>query len=352
MHSDKTPPKRTIRFYEIDLLRFIAALGVVFFHYTFAGEQAGHLPFHFTLSAYTMYGYFGVLLFFMISGFVILMTALHRDWRGFVKSRIVRLYPMYWFAVFLTFVIIYLFGAPQFYVSFKELFWNLSMVQGYLLIPNIDEVYWTLGVEMMFYFHIFILLYTRKIRYIDLYLFGLLMISFVLETYNIKYISIPFFPEYSAYFIAGATAYLAYKKGWSIRYGVLYLLSYLLALYSVSSRTASLEHNYHVAYDMGIVVGILTLFFLLFLAISLDKTRLIRYRFMLYLGVVTYPLYLIHDRIGFVLLQRLSGTADPYLLVATVAVGMVLLAYILHKTVEQPFALLLKRTLDRFWPDR
>ena len=61
---------------EIDLLRFIAALAVVFFHYAFRGYAADDLsilPYP-LLAPLAKYGYLGVELFFMISGFVILTS--------------------------------------------------------------------------------------------------------------------------------------------------------------------------------------------------------------------------------------------------------------------------------------
>ena len=68
---------QTRRVNEIDLLRFVAALAVVFFHYAFRGYAADDrsiMPYP-LLAPIAKYGYLGVELFFLISGFVILMTA-------------------------------------------------------------------------------------------------------------------------------------------------------------------------------------------------------------------------------------------------------------------------------------
>ena len=94
------------RLYEIDLLRITAALAVVCYHYTFSG-YAGHItsiafP---ALSTAKRYGYLGVDMFFVISGFVVLLSAWGRRPHQFVISRIVRLYPAYWVAVTITAVI-------------------------------------------------------------------------------------------------------------------------------------------------------------------------------------------------------------------------------------------------------
>jgi len=62
-------------FFEIDLLRFLAAIAVLFYHYTFAGfeDNPNLVPVEYPfLAEFTRYSYLGVNLFFLISGFVIL----------------------------------------------------------------------------------------------------------------------------------------------------------------------------------------------------------------------------------------------------------------------------------------
>ena len=70
-------PRRRNRVNELDLLRFFAAFSVVLYHYTFRGYAADDMsivPYP-LFAPISKYGYLGVDLFFMISGFVILMTA-------------------------------------------------------------------------------------------------------------------------------------------------------------------------------------------------------------------------------------------------------------------------------------
>nr|WP_275554988.1 acyltransferase family protein [Mixta sp. Marseille-Q2659] len=69
---------KTNRVELIDYLRLIAALGVILFHYTFNGIDNGkissisQIP---ALTQFTKFGYLGVELFFMISGYVIFFSA-------------------------------------------------------------------------------------------------------------------------------------------------------------------------------------------------------------------------------------------------------------------------------------
>lgn len=104
------------RLYEIDLFRFLAALSVVLYHYTFrayAAHDMSSMSFQ-QLGSFFRYGYLGVNLFFMISGFVILLTALNKDLIGFAISRIVRLYPTFWASVTLTAVATLFIGGDRY----------------------------------------------------------------------------------------------------------------------------------------------------------------------------------------------------------------------------------------------
>src|SRR4051812_19156660 len=106
--SSQATTRRRPRLAALDGLRFLAALAVMFFHYTAAEKllwgNPSRLEFP-TMNLLTRYGYLGVQLFFVISGFVILMTAYGRNVEEFVASRFSRLFPAYWVAVLGTFVL-------------------------------------------------------------------------------------------------------------------------------------------------------------------------------------------------------------------------------------------------------
>ena len=73
----------------LDLLRLVAALAVVAFHYLFRGAAAGgYLAEGYPEAApFAIYGYLGVNLFFLISGFVIAWSAQGRSWESFAVAR-------------------------------------------------------------------------------------------------------------------------------------------------------------------------------------------------------------------------------------------------------------------------
>ena len=98
----KTPSK-TSKIGSINTLRFLAAIFVVFYHFAF-------VFYHSTLSYIDIpvlrylfqYGYLGVDLFFIISGFVISLSAEDRNAYGFFKSRISRVYTVFWISAIVT----------------------------------------------------------------------------------------------------------------------------------------------------------------------------------------------------------------------------------------------------------
>jgi peptidoglycan/LPS O-acetylase OafA/YrhL len=84
------------RIYQIDLFRFLAAIAVVLFHYMFRGYVQDDMLINFnTIGSFFKYGYLGVNLFFIISGFVISLSIKHNSLIKFIISRFTRLYPIY-----------------------------------------------------------------------------------------------------------------------------------------------------------------------------------------------------------------------------------------------------------------
>jgi peptidoglycan/LPS O-acetylase OafA/YrhL len=160
--SAGTPPGPD-RLYEIDLLRFLAASAVLLYHWSFAGaaREPWTVMQYPLISPFARYGYLGVDLFFIISGFVVLMSAMGSTPKRFFISRVVRLYPAFWVCCLLTFTVAMLIGAPRFHVPAKHLLVNLTMMQGFLDVPHVDGVYWSLAVELKFYFLILGLLLVR-----------------------------------------------------------------------------------------------------------------------------------------------------------------------------------------------
>ncbi|MRW93050.1 acyltransferase family protein [Duganella sp. FT80W] len=145
------------RYEYLDALRGVAALAVCFHHIFGYIYKAGQMDEGFNTFVRTSilevfdFGRFGVVLFFLISGFII-PTSLRpgTTLKKFTITRIFRLYPAFWAACLLIFVSAPYLGDST--VSVKGLFANLTMVPKFFHEPEISGVFWTLFVEIMFYF--------------------------------------------------------------------------------------------------------------------------------------------------------------------------------------------------------
>jgi len=94
-------------------------------------------------------------------------------------------------------------------------------------------------------------------------------------------------------------------------------------------------------------VALLAVCFALVAAVALGWLSWVRGRWLVVVGAMTYPLYLLHLDLGGTLLYLWQWDVPPMVLVAAVTAAMVLLAWLVHRYVEQPFAPLLKHALRR-----
>lgn len=95
-------------------------------------------------------GRFGVILFFLISGFVIPFSLRgERPLRRFAITRAFRLYPPFWISVAVTALATWWVSGVLF--PARQVLANLTMVPLVLRQPYLSGVYWTLFIELLFY---------------------------------------------------------------------------------------------------------------------------------------------------------------------------------------------------------
>jgi peptidoglycan/LPS O-acetylase OafA/YrhL len=340
----------TSRVNEIDLLRFISALSVVFFHYAFWGHTADAMsimPYP-LLASVSKYGWLGVLLFFMISGFVILMTAASGSLRGFVISRIVRLYPAFWACCTITFVAIVVLGTPRYSASVGQYLINMTMLSNFLYVEAIDGVYWSLGVELRFYALVAMVLLVGKIHQTELFIFFWLMASVVLEFVRIGSVYYLLVADYSAFFIAGAAYFLIWSKGVSLTRIAIVVVSWGLAILQTRKRLEWFETDYNIIMSSQIVLTVVTIFFVAMMLISLKRTGLLADIHWPVVGALTYPLYLLHQNMGYIVFNAAYPKANEHLIFWGTAIFVLASAYAVHIFVEKPFSSPFKCALNRF----
>ena len=140
------------RLRSIDALRGVAAIAVVLYHFTWGFDHLGppHVP-PLRFGA-AVYGHLGVDLFFVISGFVILRT-LERTTglADFAVSRFARLYPAYLVAMAVTLVVEFGMGINPRHLGLGDVMASAFMASDAFGRRYVDPSYWTLGFEVVFY---------------------------------------------------------------------------------------------------------------------------------------------------------------------------------------------------------
>lgn len=316
------------RFTEIDALRGLAALAVVLFHYTTRyekrfGEVSGGFSEIFSLGEY------GVQLFFIISGFVIYMSILKvKSVSDFAIKRSFRLYPAYIFAVVLTFTVVSLASISQLKIDIIPALINLTMFQDFLGAPRVDGVYWTLRVEMTFYILMaFLLFFKVEKKVMPIVISWLVFSVFIQLVHNsvdthmtalIREFSIA---SFSHLFIIGIMFYCIWQHGNQLKY------------HAVIASC--------IAYDltfMSIENALITLCFVAtFYLVINNKLQFLGSRFLVFFGTISYPLYLIHQNIGYVVINQMHAMGLTHPIFTVMLVGAtVLTAYLIFRYVETP----------------
>lgn len=200
----------------LDSARAIAALAVVIYHFSYRYTEL-YYP-EFLPSIAFLYNFkYGVEFFFIISGFVIFWSVeLGKSKLDFVKSRFIRLYPIYALMLTFSFIMVSAFGLEGREVELHEFALNFLMFHDYLGIKHVDGVYWSLAVELNFYFSFLFFLYFKKIEGIKYFLLILSCVGLIDE---LEILSLPSelllisISKYAIYFLFGVISYeLKFKE--------------------------------------------------------------------------------------------------------------------------------------------
>jgi peptidoglycan/LPS O-acetylase OafA/YrhL len=348
-HQDPAAPGAG-RLAVLDGCRFLAAMMVVSYHLVginsvaWTTQTAKIFP---TVHVVAQYGWLGVELFFMISGFVICMSSWGRSVAQFAVSRVVRLYPAYWAAIVLTMAVLFIWPNSQVpRAQLTDAAINLTMLQVGLGVRSVDAVYWSLWCELLFY-ALFAVVVWRGLTYRRAVMFCLAWIAAstaALATENGTASSL-LSPDYAPFFIAGIAFYLIRRFGPNLILWLIVLGTFALGLRpSVAITTGAASRLVGRPVPVAGTVIVLAVFYLLMAAIALGHLDRIRWRGLTVLGAMTYPLYLLHEFIGWSWLARLHNL--PHWLALSLTLGaLLLLSWLIHRFIERPAARVLKRSL-------
>lgn len=324
----------------LDGLRFFAAAAVVLYHFTARrttawGTHQSDLDW---LGRLTTYGSLGPELFFVISGFVILMTAWGRSTAKVVASRVARIYPAYWVAVLATGGLLLLVWPSGKVVTAPEVLMNLTMVQTAAGVDHVDGVYWTLWTELRFYLLIgvFALVGVTRRRVLGVVLLWPWVALWV-ERHGWDGAAMLLVSDYAPLFSVGMALYVVHRWGHAVLPWLGVVVGTALAVWRVvPSRTAVLTHATAFVAHRGAVATALVVCVALVAAVTLTPLVRVEWRGLVVLGALTYPLYLVHQYWGLYVIHELVGAVPaPVALAGGLAVSLAL-AWLVHRLVERP----------------
>lgn len=324
---------------QITFTRFIAALGVVFFHF---GKNIPPFDFFIVKNAYL-----GVSYFYVLSGFIMIIAyyqSSHINFNTYQKNRFSRIYPIYFVGVISQVLLTSNYSIKQILLC---LFAIQSWVPGYALALNTPG--WSISVEIFFYL-LFPLLFNKYykstgIKKIALVIFFIFIITQIatairhlLPFHGIYFNSSDFsyFPlvHLNQFLIGNLSGllFIRYLKD-NLNYKKTYWI--LLSIVGIALCLCLLIINYS---RFSVHNGIMAILFApIIIFISFDKGYLSKFlslKPLVYLGEISYSLYILQLPV-YVLTSRYI-TIDNWMNLIIYIGILTIISIIAFESIEKP----------------
>jgi peptidoglycan/LPS O-acetylase OafA/YrhL len=310
----------------VEYTRGVAAFMVMWFHFTYLLPDG-------VLRASGLYGYLGVEAFFVISGFIIPYSMdlrhyrLGRDSFAFIGRRIVRLEPPYVVSVLLILCVPYLAGlTPWFDGGMTAHDAYRATLHLFYLVPWVGEdwfstVYWSLAIEFQYYFLV------------------LAAAPFLLHRKSL-------WPQRAFFLIVMAAGYGSGESRLVFMYLPVFGFGFLQFLFmrrgmalwecaSWAAAFAAVTFTQDGTWMIGAVIAL----------VALNAPWPVRCAPLLFLGTISYSVYLLHGAIGFSIASILARVAEipPTLELFVQIAATLALATAFWWLIERPSTLLSKK---------
>lgn len=317
----------------LDAIRGYAALAVFLGH---AGLALWPAFREFDFSRFAI-GNFGVILFFLCSGFII-PVSLERQGslRRFWLRRLCRLFPLYWFSIIACvlgglYLQLELLPAEFFVRPLGTVAANATMLQALWGYPNIMGLYWTLFWEMLFYFLVSGLFLVRWHSRTAPVAVGLIIMALLVETILPLFGGVRY-PVGSVSFLAtmfcGTLAYRLSSGEVSQRTGIS-----ILALGFVMVTLTALGNPWGpggIWSQMHLLTARVAAFIVFGLAFAWRGRHI--HSSALYLGRISYSLYLMHP----IVMAMVPQVGSPLLTLGLWLGVLLLVSSATYRWIEQP----------------
>ncbi|HJT34366.1 MAG TPA: acyltransferase [Pirellulales bacterium] len=319
---------KTPRIEILDPLRGLAALAVAWFHFTTCNAFLQSA----WLKASGTYGWLGVDVFFVISGFVIPYSMYaggyhpRQHFVRFLGKRLARLEPPYLMSLILVISLAYLKplvfpetaeSKPPF--SVPQLLLHLGYLNTFFDYEWLTPVYWTLGIEFQYYLFVALvypLLASRRAILGPLSVLALASLALLVKS-----------PIFVFHFL-GLFAFGILAFQYHVR--LLPRKAFLAAILLVSAITAA-----SLTWVIAVVGGVTAL-----VIAFVPMPRSSALKVFVYFGTISYSIYLLHTIIGgpVVHIGSRFGSGPAWeVAILTAAIGASLLAaMVFHQLVERP----------------
>ena len=346
----------------LDSFRYLAILMVASYHYYFRFFRIYPYGDQYRRFVFFEYGYMGVELFFMISGFVILMT-LERstNLKQFFARRFIRLFPAMVICSILTFLTFKLLDQqnrlPSLHTSLTSFIPSWTFTEPYfwvLLLHRpmnyVDGAYWSLAVEVKFYIAAGVLYFLSKKHFFRNWIVvvlaaitvRVLMQQGILTGSVQRALELILFPKYIILFTIGMFFFKLHNKEKinvaTVATVVLLALCQIFIVRLVNNTW--IEKLYLCAFIGMFVVFQYRSRWLSFLQIPILQRC----------GQASYALYLLHEYIGLFLIVVLSSFSVSFLIPVLVFILLTGVAWLIYFRVELPIAKRLKSLLLKLAP--
>jgi len=328
--------ERPYRLHYLDSLRGIAAIMVVIYHFIERTPLVNNVFFE-----VVNFGKVGVVAFFILSGMVIPYSfkSDDRPLVSFWVSRFFRLYPAYWFSIFLAVVVAYyIYGNP---VGVGAVIINMTMFQSIMKTPDLFGVYWTLIIEMFFYMACSLLfslnlLSKEKVRFFASVVLLILAVSLSILRFILDKkipVAVPLCMSLMFFGSIWREVSLGISKKNVRKLPVIWLLMFAVCLIPICLFAYSKDYGhgesaltYIVSYFIGVILTVL-----------LTTKIKITARPFVFMGTLSYSIYLVHPFFLeiFTSANNLSNKFDPVVF-AVYLLSVIALAFVSYYLVERP----------------
>ena len=363
-------PARTERFYrpELDALRFFAFLGVFIFHAaprTMDFYNAAGYPHWLSSLLISIFGAgaYGVDLFFALSAYLITSLLLREcaargalDLRGFYVRRILRIWPLY--LAFVAFAAIFATLVPGQHLPTKYVV-GYSLLAGnwiyafYGLPASFATPLWTVSIEEQFYLAWPLALRKASVRTMAAIAVGLLVIAnawrvwLAVTAAPVERIEYNTFTRLDPIALGILLALFGHKLpqftrlqriallcGGAATWVAVFAFTVTGQAITVTTWRMALGHPFMALASVAVLLSVLG-----------SQHRFLRNPTLLYLGKISYGLYVLHEFAHFCAI-RLVHASTPGMVVAQSIVGLALtivLAAASYRWLESPFLRLKER---------